>query len=64
MARNNDKHQNSDSNNTNNRLTQSLTTSDNISSLIDIFIETDISYEKNSTLFLFLPAAVILCDRK
>jgi hypothetical protein len=27
-----DKHQNSDSNNTNNRLTQSLTTSDNISS--------------------------------
>jgi hypothetical protein len=55
MARNNDKHQNSDSNNTNNRLTQSLTTSDNISSLIDIFIETDISYEKNSTLFLFLP---------
>ncbi len=55
MARNNDKHQNSDSSNTKKLITKSITTSYNISSLIEIFIETDISYEKNSTLFLFLP---------
>ena len=58
MARNEDKHQNRDSNDTNNKLTSSLTTSDNILSLIDSFIEQ--IFHMRRTLDIISISAIIL----
>ena len=60
MAINEDKHQNSDSNDTNNKIRSSLTTSDNILSLIDSFIE-QIFHMRRTLDIISISAIILAC---
>jgi hypothetical protein len=60
MVRNDDKHHDSDGNNSNNQLTPSLTTSNNILSLIDSFIE-QIFHMRRTLDVISISAIILAC---
>lgn len=60
MVRNNDEHHNGNGNNSNNQLTPSLTTSNNILSLIDSFIE-QIFHMRRTLDVISISAIILAC---